>query len=71
MNLEFLRKANNLSQEELSRLAGVSQGYISAMERGVRQPTLPIIKKLATALGISLAEFLGETSLNGKEDSHA
>lgn len=61
-NLKHLRTIQNLSQAELSRRSGVSQTYISELEAGKKQPTYPIIKKLAAALGVSIAELIGEQS---------
>jgi transcriptional regulator with XRE-family HTH domain len=61
MNLEFYRNDKNWTQERLEAESGVSQGYISALERGTKQPTIPIVKKLAAALGITMAELLGDT----------
>lgn len=60
MNLEFYRNDKNWTQERLEAESGVSQGYISALERGTKQPTIPIVKKLAAALGVTVAELLGD-----------
>lgn len=62
-NLTKLRELKRWSQSKLAVEAGVSQGYISALERGEKQPTIPIVKKLAAALGVSLAELLDNDSM--------
>ncbi|MCB8814739.1 helix-turn-helix domain-containing protein [Desulfosporosinus shakirovi] len=59
-NLNFLRTKLKLSQAELSRRSQVSQTYISELEANKKQPTYPILKKLAAALGVSIAELIGE-----------
>ena len=52
-NLRHHRNAVGLSQEELAELAGLDRTYISGCERGVRNPSLRSIEKLARALAIS------------------
>ncbi len=39
-----------LSQEKLSFESGLDRTYISGVERGVRNPTIEVIQRLATAL---------------------
>jgi len=65
MNLESLRKVKNWSQKKLERESGISQGYISTLERGIKQPTLPVLKKLAVALGVSITELLDDQPAAG------
>ncbi len=47
------RGTRRLSQEELALGAGVDRTFVSQMERGIRQPTLTTLWKLAAALGVS------------------
>ena len=61
-NLNYLRTKQKLSQAELSRRSSVSQTYISELEANKKQPTYRILKKLAAALGVSIAELIGEQS---------
>ena len=51
-NLRSIRTRKKLSQEKLGELAGVSWTYVSEIERGNRTPSIPIIEKLAKALGV-------------------
>jgi transcriptional regulator with XRE-family HTH domain len=44
------RKLAGLTQEKLALEADVQRNYVSLIERGVHQPTINIIFKLATAL---------------------
>lgn len=48
--LRILRRDAGLTQEELSFKAGIERNYVSLIERGVNQPTIRIIFKLAVAL---------------------
>jgi transcriptional regulator with XRE-family HTH domain len=48
--LRTLRVERGLSQEALALEAGIQRNYVSLIERGVNQPTITTIFKLATAL---------------------
>lgn len=54
------RKRKQLSQAELSSIAGVSTTTLSAYENNGRPPALDIAKKLADALDVSL-DWLADT----------
>lgn len=56
-NLQRLRLEKGWSQEELAEESGLHRTYVSGVERGVRNPTVTIIDKLALALGASPGEF--------------
>jgi transcriptional regulator with XRE-family HTH domain len=43
---------------EVASAAGVSSGYLSAIENGANVPSLPVLARLAHALELSLAEVL-------------
>lgn len=46
------RLARRISQEDLALNADVDRSFVSQIERGVRQPTLTTLCKLAAALDI-------------------
>lgn len=52
-----LRLDRGLSQEELAFRAGIHWSYLSGIERGIRNPALKNITKIANALGVSLSEL--------------
>lgn len=52
-NVRALRKAADLSQEELAHEAGVDRTYISQVERRQRNVTIVVLAKIARALGVS------------------
>jgi len=57
--LKKLRNAQGLTQEQVAEKAGVSKNYITMLETGTRKsPSLPVLKRLAKALGVSLTELL-------------
>lgn len=47
------RTAAQLSVRKLARMAGVSDPYLSQIERGLRKPSADILQRLAEALRIS------------------
>lgn len=56
--LQEIRKAQKLSLDELSRRAGVSKSMLSEVERNQANPTVGVLWRLASALGISLTDLL-------------
>lgn len=60
-NLRRIRRAKDVTIQELSKATGVSVATISEMERGIRQnPTVNTIEKLAKALGVKFNDLLKE-----------
>jgi transcriptional regulator with XRE-family HTH domain len=51
-NLRILRKQKGLSQEELAFQAGINRNYVGQIEREEKSPTVDLIEKLSTPLGI-------------------
>lgn len=51
-NIKALRKQLGWSQELLAEKTGVSAPYITQIEVGKRTPSLEIVQKLASALGV-------------------
>lgn len=53
------REKQNMTQEELSRISGVSRGTISALENGTsRATTTKTLMNIARALGVSLEDLI-------------
>ncbi|MBV8466754.1 MAG: helix-turn-helix transcriptional regulator [Burkholderiales bacterium] len=49
-----------MAQEALAEAAGLERTYVSFLERGLRQPTLPTVCRPARALGVTAAVLVGE-----------
>jgi len=48
----------DLTQEDLAERANLHRTFISDVERGVKNPSLEIVERLAGALEISIADLL-------------
>lgn len=58
LNFKRLRMARGLTQEQASELTGVSQQYISGLERGRRNPTVLTLHELSQPLGSEPIDLL-------------
>lgn len=57
LNVRRRREALDLTQEALAEKAGLDQTYISGIERGVRNPGIKNVARIAKALGFTTAEL--------------
>jgi transcriptional regulator with XRE-family HTH domain len=57
-NVRRLRLEKNLTQEQFAELSGLSQQYISGLERGHRNPTVVTLYEIATALKAQPVDLL-------------
>ena len=57
VNIRILRNERGWTQEKLSALSGVDQGYIGTLERGVVNASLDTLDKLAKALKVETIDF--------------
>jgi transcriptional regulator with XRE-family HTH domain len=57
-NFARLRRAKNLTQEDVEERSGFSQQYLSSLEQGRRNPTVITLYELAQALGVSHVELV-------------
>jgi transcriptional regulator with XRE-family HTH domain len=55
--IRALRTARGLTLEGLAEKTGVSRSMISAIERGTTSPTAVLLERLATGLGLMLADL--------------
>lgn len=51
-NVRRLREAAGLSQDAFADIVGVHRTYMSGIERGKRAPSIIVVERLATALGV-------------------
>lgn len=58
LSMKRLREDRGWSQEELADRAGLHRTYVSGVERGVRNPTLTVLHKIAAALEVKLSALV-------------
>lgn len=56
--IQEYREKKGLSQEVVSGLADIGRTHLSAIERGIRKPTLETFYKIALALDIKPSELM-------------
>jgi len=69
---EFIReqrRVGQLSLRKLSEQAGVSNPYLSQIERGLRRPSAEILRQIARALEISSEELYVRAGILDERDS--
>lgn len=59
------RQALQLTLAEVAGRADVSAGYLSTIETGAAVPSLPVLARLARAVGLTLAEVLRGSAVEG------
>ena len=71
---EFIRQQRevaNVSVRRLAELAGVSNPYLSQIERGLRRPSAEILQQLAKALKISVEALYVRAGLLSADEAAA
>lgn len=58
LRLQRLRKARDLTRQELAAKAGISRESVRLLEAGRFDPTLGMLTKLSRALGVRLADLV-------------
>lgn len=58
VNMKRLRKEHGWSQEELADAASMDRTYVSGIERVVKNPTITVVQRVATALSCKLGDLL-------------
>lgn len=58
LNLKKIRFQKRISQNELSKISGLSQSLISNIEKSKKSPTLVTLEKIMNALDVQLYELI-------------
>ncbi|MBX3488605.1 helix-turn-helix transcriptional regulator [Parvibaculum sp.] len=66
-NLRKLRVRRGLSQEALAVDAQVDRTYVSRVERGLENPTVAVLERLAIALDIEIVRFFEKPKAGERE----
>ncbi len=57
LKVKEIRRMRKLTQEKLSEIIGVDNGYISKLEVGQNFPSIGTLEKIAKALDVELVEL--------------
>ena len=57
-NVRNVREAKGLTVEATAREVGISKGYLSMLERGLRQPSMDMVESIAQFLGVQPLDLL-------------
>lgn len=58
--IKKIRKEKKISQAELAEIAGINPNHLSRLETDKFSPTIPVLKKMANALEVSIDYLLDE-----------
>ena len=59
-SIQLLRKEAQMSQAELAILLGVSEMTISNYERGEREPSIEMLKRIADIFNVTVDELISD-----------
>lgn len=57
LKIKEWRLKRKLTQEELSKLSGISASYIGDLERGEKEPTISVLCRIAEALKVDIKDL--------------
>ena len=66
LNLKALREERGFSQESFADHCGLHRTYISGIERGVRNPTVVILDRIAKALKMPAGRLFDDVKAPAK-----
>lgn len=58
--IKQIRSSKGLQGVRLAKKAGITNVYLSYIERGAKTPTIDTLRKICNALGVTLSEFFAE-----------
>ena len=61
--LQSQRRLANISQRQLARVSGVSDSYLSQVERGLYRPSAEVLKALAQAFEMPVSTMFARSGL--------
>ena len=62
IRIEQKRRELKMTQGELAKIVGLTQGAVSMIENGERQPSVAIMLRIASALGCTVEELTADTA---------
>lgn len=68
--VRFYRQARGKTQAVVAGLAGVTEDYLSQIERGLKTPSTGLLHRLARALGVPASVLFGESPAEAATPGH-
>ena len=59
------RQEAGISQEQLADRAGLHRTYVSLIERGKRTASIEVVRRVASALGLTMVDLISATEKRG------
>ncbi|MEY8840022.1 helix-turn-helix domain-containing protein [Cribrihabitans sp. XS_ASV171] len=56
-NIQKIRRAKDISQEQGAHRADIHQTYLSGVETGKRNPSILVVERIAEALSVDVSEI--------------
>lgn len=66
-NIRTLRKARKLTLQALAERTGLTKGYLSKVERGLKSPPFSTLNQISSALGVDIAFLLRSNQAQGED----
>lgn len=66
INIKQIRRKKKMTQKNLAFATSITREYLSAVENSRRIPSLILLNKLASALGVSITELLSDQPVPGR-----
>lgn len=67
LRIKQLREEKGISQLEFAKKINLTQQSVSAYEKGIREPSLDILKTIADFFGVSTDYILGKSDVRNPE----
>lgn len=64
--IRALRQARRLTLRELAARAGMTESFLSQVERGVASPSIASVQRIARALDLAIAQLFAEEADSGR-----
>lgn len=59
-NIREARQLKGITQEQLAKMLGITQGAVAQWENGLTHPSFEMLPKVAEALGLTVDELIGK-----------
>ncbi len=59
-NIREARQMKGITQEQLAKMLGITQGAVAQWENGLTHPSFEMLPKVVEALGLTVDELIGK-----------